>query len=133
MSGPHVDHIGIIVADLDAATRTFEVLFGAPPKTVKTLKEVGLRVAEFEAANVTIELIQYLEEGESFARSVMGGREGINHLSLRVDDVETSIRALEGAGIKTMEGFPTRGAHGKVAFFDAATTHGLLFEVREPD
>lgn len=83
--------------------------------------------------DVRNELTQYLEGSESFARAVMGGREGINHLSLRVDDIETSIRALEGAGIKTLEGFPTRGAHGKVAFFDAATTHDLLFEVCEPD
>jgi methylmalonyl-CoA/ethylmalonyl-CoA epimerase len=133
MTGPHVDHIGIIVADLDAAARTFEVLFGAPPKAVKTLEEAGVRVAEFEAANVTIELIQYLEPGESFAKTVMGAREGINHLSLRVDDIAASIRILEGAGVRTMEGFPTQGAHGKVAFFDAATTHGLLFEVCEPD
>lgn len=133
MTRPHVDHIGVIVADLDAAVRTFEVLFGGPPKAVKTLDEAGLRVAEFEAANITIELIEYLEPGASFARSVMGAGAGINHLSLRVDDVGAAIRALEGAGVKTMEGFPTRGAHGRVAFFDPATTHGLLFEVCEPD
>jgi methylmalonyl-CoA/ethylmalonyl-CoA epimerase len=133
VTGPHVDHIGVIVADLDAAARTFEGLFGAPPKAIKTLEEAGLRVAEFEAANVTIELIEYLEPGASFAKTVMGAREGINHLSLRVGDVEASIRTLEGAGVKPMEGFPTRGSHGRVAFFDPATTHGLLVEVCEPD
>ena len=130
---PHVDHIGIIVADLDRAVATFTPVFGGPPATTKTLADAGIRIAEFEAANITVELIEYCEAGDSFAKTVMGAAEGINHLSLRVDDVGASIQALAASGVAVMDGFPTHGAHGTVAFFDPNTTQGLLFEVCEPD
>ncbi len=133
MSKPHVDHIGIIVGDLDSAVATFTPLFGGPPISSKTLTEAGIRVAEFEAANITVELIEYCEAGASFAKTVMGAAQGLNHLSLRVDNVDDSIRSLAASGVTVMDGFPTQGAHGTVAFFDPDTTQGLLLEVCEPD
>ena len=131
-SKPHVDHIGIIVADLESAIVTFAPMFGGPPAT-KTLDDAGIRVAEFEAANITVELIEYCESGDSFAKTVMGAARGINHLSFRVEDVDQSIADLAASAVSVMDGFPTQGAHGTVAFFDPATTHGLLFEVCEPE
>lgn len=125
-----IDHIGIIVKDLDAAVTRLGVLFG--PADMKDLPEVGLRVAEFRATNVTVELLQYTANSE-FARRVMGSRIGLNHLSVQVDDVERSIDELRTAGFVPMQGFPRRGAHGRVAFFEPESASGLLFEVCQPD
>ena len=133
MSKPHIDHIGVIVSDLDAAVATFTPLFGARPASTKTLAEAGIRVAEFAAANITVELIEYCGTGDSFAKQVMGAPHGINHLSFKVDDVDKSISALAASGVTVMDGFPTQGAHGTVAFFDPTTTHDFLFEVCAPD
>lgn len=131
MSAPHIDHVGIVVADLEAALERLKPLFGAPAR-VKELVDAGLRVAEFHAANVTIELLQYTGEAQ-FARRVMGERLGLNHISARVDDVERSLAALAAAGLKPMEGFPRQGAHGRVAFFEPDPVSGLLFEICQPD
>ncbi|MBI2753863.1 MAG: VOC family protein [Betaproteobacteria bacterium] len=131
MSAPHIDHVGILVADLDAALERLKPLFGAPAH-VKDLADAGLRVAEFHAANVTIELLQYTGEAQ-FARRVMGERLGLNHISARVEDVERSLAALTAAGLKPMEGFPRQGAHGRVAFFEPDPVTGLLFEICQPD
>lgn len=131
MSAPHIDHVGILVADLEAALERLKPLFGAPEK-VKELADAGLRVAEFHAANVTIELLQYTGDAQ-FARRVMGERLGLNHISARVDDVERSLAALAAAGLKPMEGFPRQGAHGRVAFFEPDAVSGLLFEICQPE
>ena len=56
----HIDHIGIIVADLEKAAAKLKPLFG--DASIKEMPEVGLRVAEFHPANVTIELLQYTED-----------------------------------------------------------------------
>jgi len=125
-----IDHIGIIVKDLDRAVAKLGVLFGEA--AIKELPEVGLRVAEFRAANVTVELLQYTQNSE-FARRVMGSRTGLNHLSIHVDDAERSIDELRRAGFVPMEGFPRQGAHGRVAFFEPDAASGLLFEVCQPD
>jgi methylmalonyl-CoA epimerase len=132
MSGPHIDHIGIIVADLDAAVSRLKPLFGECIR-MQDLVEVGLRVAEFQAANVTVELLQYTGKNDAFARRVMGERLGLNHLSARVADVERSLAELRAAGLRPIEGFPRQGAHGRVAFFEPDAVSGLLFEICQPE
>jgi methylmalonyl-CoA/ethylmalonyl-CoA epimerase len=132
VSGTHIDHIGIIVADLDQAIARLAPLFGEAP-AVKELPEVGLRVAEFQAANLTVELLQYTGKSDAFARRVMGERLGLNHVSARVADVERSLAELRAAGLEPMEGFPRQGAHGRVAFFEPDAVTGLLFEICQPD
>jgi methylmalonyl-CoA epimerase len=132
VSRTHIDHIGIIVADLDQAVARLGPLFGAAP-AIKELAEVGLRVAEFQAANVTVELLQYTGKNDAFARRVMGERLGLNHISARVADVERSLAELRAAGLRPMEGFPRQGAHGRVAFFEPDAATGLLFEICQPD
>jgi methylmalonyl-CoA/ethylmalonyl-CoA epimerase len=132
VSGTHIDHIGIIVADLDAAVSRLKPLFGDCVQ-VKELVDAGLRVAEFRAANVTIELLQYTGKNDAFARQVMGERLGLNHVSVRVEDVERSLVALSSAGMRPMSGFPRQGAHGRVAFFEPDPVTGLLFEICRPD
>ena len=126
----HIDHIGIIVADLEQAAARLAVLFGEP--RFKELAEVGLRVAEFQASNVRIELLQYSGDA-AFAREVMGERLGLNHISARVANADAAIAELTGAGFEPMPGFPRQGAHGKVAFFRPDAASGLLFEVCEED
>lgn len=125
---PYIDHIGIVVADLDQAIEKLRPLFGTPART-KELTEVGLRVAEFDAANVVIELLQYTGGTDGFAQQVMGQRLGLNHLAARVTDVEQSVATLRQAGFTPMAGFPRQGAHGRVAFFEPDAVTGLLFEV----
>jgi len=131
VSAPHIDHIGILVADLDAALDRLKPLFGSPAE-VKELADVGLRVAEFHAVNVTIELLQYVGEAQ-FARRVMGERLGLNHISARVENVERSLAALAAAGHALMPGFPRQGAHGRVVFFEPDPVSGLLFEICQPE
>jgi methylmalonyl-CoA/ethylmalonyl-CoA epimerase len=132
MTAPYIDHIGIIVADLDQAIAKLRPLFGDTTR-IKDLPEAGLRVAEFQTANVLIELLQYTEGKAGFARRVMDERIGLNHISLRVADVDGSIAELGAAGFAPMEGFPRQGAHGRVAFFEPDAVTGLLFEVCQPD
>jgi hypothetical protein len=74
---PYIDYIGIIVTDPDQAIEKLRPLFGDPTR-IKSLREAGLRAAEFQAANVQIELLQYTEADAEFAKRVMGeqGRRG---------------------------------------------------------
>jgi methylmalonyl-CoA epimerase len=125
-----IDHIGIIVADLEVSVKKLSALFGEA--SIKELPEVGLRVAEFHIDNVTIELLQYTA-GSEFARQVMGERLGLNHISLAVDDADRSITELKSSGFTPMRGFPRQGAHGRVAFFEPDAVTNLLFEVCQHD
>ncbi len=118
MSPPHIDHIGILTRDLDAAIAMFTRLFGEGPARIMEMENEGLRIACFEASNITIEFIQYTDDGPSSAKSVMGEGPGLNHMSAQVQDMGAALGELEGAGFKLMEGFPSQGVHGPVAFFE---------------
>lgn len=131
MKALQIDHIGIIVSDLEQAAARLRPLFGEH-STIKELPDVGLRVAEFHAANVAIELLQYTDCNAHFARRVMGERLGLNHISARVESVERAVEDLNAAGFRTMDGFPRQGAHGRVAFFEPDDVTELLFEVCQP-
>lgn len=131
MSAPHIDHIGILVADLDAAVGALRPVLGEPART-QVLADVGLRVAEFAAANITLELLQYDGPAE-FARKVMGEQLGLNHVSARVADIGQALAELGRAGLKPMPGFPRQGAHGQVAFFEPDAVTGLRFEICQPE
>lgn len=132
MSTPYIDHIGIVVADLDTAIDRLKPVFGDDIE-IKELPDVGLRVADFRTRNLTIELLQYTGDNNGdasvFARGVMGDHPGLNHVSARVENVEEAVRDLGEKGFTAMDGFPMQGAHGRVAFFHPDDTTGLLLEV----
>jgi methylmalonyl-CoA/ethylmalonyl-CoA epimerase len=132
MSKTHVEHIGIVVADIEAAVERLRPLLGEAGE-ISDLPDYGLRLALIETANVTIELLQYTGEGDAFSRGVMGEGLGLNHISTRVDDVNQSLAELGTAGFRTMEGFPRRGAGAEVAFLERDETTGLLLEICAPD
>ena len=132
MTPPRIDHIGIIVPDLDAAIARFSALLGGLAPVDRNLPEVGLRIAEFHTANLNIELINYDGPAE-LARRVMGDETGINHLTVEVANVEAVLEHLASLGFAAQAGFPRRGAHGTVAFFERDPSTGLLFEICAPD
>jgi len=131
MNEPYVDHIGMIVHDLDEALRLFENLFDLKPARVLDMDEVGLRIATLKASNVDLELIQYMDQREGIARRTMGDRKGINHVSFRVKDVSASLEQFQQKGAEVIDGFPRQGSHGLVAFFRPESTAQILLEICE--
>jgi len=131
MTRPRIDHIGIIVADLDEAVARLSPAFGND-LIWKDLPQFELRTATFQTANLAVELLQYTGEA-AFAKGVMGAGLGINHVSAEVSDLDASVEALAGEGFDVQDGFPTEGAHGRVAFFKPDDVTGLLFEICEPN
>ena len=130
MNRPRIDHIGLMVADLDVAVERLHPVFG-DDVSYKDLPQYEIRTAVFHTANLAIELLQYTGEA-AFARGVMGSRLGLNHVSAQVADAEASIAALKARGFAVQDGFPADGVHGRVAFFEPDDVTGLLFEICQP-
>lgn len=128
-----MDHIGIIVENLEKSMALFESLFGLQTPEIKEMDEVGLRIATLKAENIDIELIQYTTCADNFGERVMGTPSGVNHLSIKTDDVDTSVLEFENKGVCVMEGFPRTGSHGRVAFFKKETTRDILLEICSDD
>jgi methylmalonyl-CoA/ethylmalonyl-CoA epimerase len=133
MKRPHIGHLGVIVQDLQATVALMERLFDLKPKTLKHLCDAGLKVAEFEFANLTVEFLEYVGSELKFARQVMGDRTGLNHISITVEDLGVAVDRFSAKGLKVIAGFPRQGAHGRVAFFQPEDQLGFLLEICQLD
>jgi methylmalonyl-CoA/ethylmalonyl-CoA epimerase len=131
MTIPRIDHIGIIVEDLEKSVNLFEGRLGLKLTGAKEMPDVGLKIAQIVSANVKIELIQYIDEANSFGKKVMGKQQGFNHISFEVKNIHRVLISFENKGLKVMAGFPRQGSQGMVAFFEPATTEGVLLELCE--
>jgi len=125
-----IDHIGIVVDDLDKAVSRYSALLATAPELRREMTEVGLRVAMFRAANIRIELLQYTGQGSS-ARTVMGDEPGLNHIAVAADDLAAETARISEEGLVVQPGFPRRGAHGLVTFFERDSMTGVLLELCE--
>jgi methylmalonyl-CoA epimerase len=133
MKPPRIDHIGIVVDDLEASIASMKAMLRGAPLVRRSIPDAGLEVAEFATANVVVELLKYTDVGDGFGRAVMGSATGVNHLSVAVDDLDDALAALRAQGVEPVDGFPRRGAHGRIAFLPRDAGTGLLFELCEPD
>jgi methylmalonyl-CoA epimerase len=133
MNRPRVNHIGIIVEDLEESIDLFRKLFNIGAAEIKEIPDAGLRVGHMHAGNIDIECIEYLHEKPGLGERVMGRKSGLNHISFEVKEMTNALEEFQHKGLKVMEGFPRQGSHGQVAFFDPATTGNILLEICEND
>ena len=129
-----LNHVALVVADLDAATRTWTDVLGATVSAPQALPEHGVTVAFVELPNTRIELLEPLGDGSPVSRFLerhAGG--GMHHVCMEVDDVADARDELVGRGARVLgDGEPRIGAHGNpVIFLHPSDAHGTLIELEE--
>lgn len=104
-----VDHIAILVKDLDAVLATFKNVLGLEPARVQTVGGGVAKIALFELANIKLEVAQPLDPNGIVAKQIQEFGEGINHLSLEVGDVEQELAVLTQKGVELVDKKPRQG------------------------
>jgi methylmalonyl-CoA/ethylmalonyl-CoA epimerase len=130
MSKPKLDHIGIAVKSIDAAT-IYEAL-GLTIDHVETVDTQGVRTAFLSVGDSNIELLEPTGPQSTIARFMEKRGEGIHHICLRVDDIDAELARLKEKGFRLIDDAPVPGAHGcRVAFLHPAAGNGVLIELSE--
>lgn len=127
-----VDHIGIAVNDLDE-TQNFWTAIGLPCTGQETVAEQKVTTTFNPTPNGSeIELLAATEADSPIAKFIEknGGRGGIQHIALRVDDLPAAIAELQEKGIRMIDTKPRKGAGGAdIAFVHPKSTFGVLLEL----
>ena len=127
-----IDHLGIAVHDLEAATRLYEHVLGFAVGGGEILLERGLDVRFVDTGSARIELLGATRADSEISGFLERRGEGIHHVCVRVDDIEEAVAEMKARGARIVGDGVQRGAHGtRVAFVHPQSTHGVLLELVE--
>ncbi len=129
-----LNHIAIVVPDLQAACETYKTRFNAAVSALKDLPAQGVTTAFVQMADSTVELLHPLGDKSPVARFLeKNPRGGIHHLCYEVDDLDVAMAALIDQGATILgDGQPKIGAHDKpVVFLDPRDFTGVLIELEQ--
>jgi methylmalonyl-CoA/ethylmalonyl-CoA epimerase len=125
-----INHIAIVVGDLDAALQFWVEALGLPLERVAHVPEEGVDVAFLPAGEGEIELIQPVDTGSGVARYLEKRGPGMHHLCLEVADLAATVARLRAAGVELINEQPRVTAGGRqYAFVHPRSTGGVLVEL----
>ena len=118
--------------DTSSSTTLFERLLGVKPyKTEKVLSE-GVSTTFFRLSDQKIELLSSINKGSAIEKFLESKNEGIHHIALLVDSLESEINRLEDLGFQFISKAPKEGADNKrIVFLHPKSTNGVLVELCE--
>lgn len=126
-------HIGIAVSDLEKTATRWGALFGAVRGPVEEIPERGVRLVHLRfAEGPQIELLAPLGDASPVAKFIESKGEGVQHITVEVDDIEEAVRELSRAGLRLISEKPQTGAGGsQVVFIHPHSLNGVLVEIRQ--
>jgi len=127
-----IDHIGIAVADLEAAIKKYTDITGQPAAHKEIVPEHKVATAFFPVGETRLELLKGIDPDSSISKFVEKRGEGIHHICFEVEDLAATKQVLSQQGLQFVENTSERGAGGsKVAFIHPNSTGGILIELVE--
>lgn len=125
-----LDHIAIAVKDIGDAVDAWEKKLGLECEKQERVEGEKTDVAFFDVGGAHIELVSPFEPDAPLAKSIEKRGEGLHHICLEVEDIHTTMKACEAAGMKLVNPEPVIGAGGKqVAFLHPKGLNGVLVEL----
>ena len=127
-----INHIAIVVANLDDAIRTYQDRIGLTLARRMLMPEQEVEIAFLPAGESVIELIQPITETSGVAKYLASRGEGLHHICLEVDDVRSTMEELAARDVRLINEQPIQAAEGYGIFAHPKSAHGVLIEFLEP-
>jgi methylmalonyl-CoA/ethylmalonyl-CoA epimerase len=128
-----IDHVGVAVADLEAALALYRDGLGMPLVHRETVAEQGVEAALLDVGDGHVELVCPLSPDTPVGKFLERRGPGLHHVAYRVESVTDTLRACTAAGLRLIDETPRTGIRGsQVAFLHPASTGGVLTEIVQP-
>jgi methylmalonyl-CoA/ethylmalonyl-CoA epimerase len=130
-----IDHVGIAVADLDAAMAFYRDTFGMQTVHEEVNEEQGVREAMVAVgdSDACIQLLAPLDDRSAIATFLARHGPGIQQLAYRVTDLEAVCAVLRARGVRLVYDVARPGTAGSlVNFVHPKDAGGVLVELVEP-
>jgi methylmalonyl-CoA epimerase len=127
-----IDHVAIVVRDLETALRFYHDTLGIAPSRVIDFPREGVKIAFLPLGGPggsEIELLEPTDPAGGVARFLEKRGEGLHHLCLEVEDVDEALAELTAAGATVLDRAPRPTAEGRGIFLHPKGTGGVLLEL----
>lgn len=128
-----INHVAIVVDDLDVALQAYHELLGLPIGARKVMPEQEVEIAFLPAGDSLIELITPITQDSGVAKYLAKRGEGIHHICLEVEDIEAALAEMKAKGAQLINQEPVQAAEGRAFFLHPKGTHGVLIELLQAD
>ena len=132
MKVKRIEHVGIIVRDVEASRKIWEGCFGIPLEGVEDAPAGTHRLALYPLGESMVELVAGLTPDSKQARLIAEGKGGLHHICFEVENIDEAIAELKAKGVKLLNEVPRIGHAGcRIAFIDPGATDNCLVELAE--
>ncbi|QDA61392.1 methylmalonyl-CoA epimerase [Hymenobacter jejuensis] len=126
----NLEHLGLAVQDLEAATALYTTLLGEPPYKREHVASEGVDTVFFKVGGSKIELLAGTTPESAITKYLAKKGEGIHHVAFEVADIRVTMARLREQGFVLLNKEPKRGADNKlVCFVHPKSAAGVLVEL----
>jgi len=129
-----INHVAMVVPDLDAAAAQWRDMLGADISVPQILQDHGVRIVFVRSVNGQVELMEPHGEKSPIAGFLRRNPEGgMHHICYEVTDIGHARQSLEAKGARVLgDGSVKTGAHGNpVLFLHPRDFNGILIELEQ--
>lgn len=127
-----IDHIAVVVEDIDEALQFWQETLGLTLDHVETVPGQGVRIAFLPVGDSELELVEPLEDDSGVATFLQRRGPGLHHLCFEVDDLSKELGHLKEQGVRLIDQEPVVMEDGRrLAFLHPGTASGVLVELYE--
>lgn len=126
----NLEHLGLAVRDLAAATALYTRLLGQPPYKSEHVASEAVDTVFFQIGGSKMELLAGTGPESAITKFLEKKPEGIHHVAFEVADIEAEMARLRAEGFVLLNETPKRGADNKlVCFVHPKSAGGVLVEL----
>jgi len=129
-----IDHIAIIVRDIEQALVFYRDTLGITPGEIKEVPGEQVRIAFLPMGGPggsEIELIEPTTPDSSLTKFLEKRGEGLHHVCLEVENIDAALAEMQEKGAPVLDKQPRIAAEGRAIFLHPRGTNGVLLELLE--
>ncbi len=124
-----INHVAIVVQDIDAALKFWKQTFGLQLDHVEEVPSQKSKVAFLPLGESEIELVQPTNSDSGLANFLEKRGEGMHHICIEVEDVDAALAELKSKGVRLINEVPEELPGRKMAFIHPKAANGVLVEL----
>jgi len=132
MTDINLNHLAIVVDDMDAALRFWRESLGlAQAGEIESVPAEAVDIAFLTLGDAHIELIQPTTDDSGIAKFLAKRGPGMHHLCLEVANLDAKLAALSAVGCELINEIPREREGRRYAFVHPKSAGGVLLELYE--